>query len=175
LGHPDESEDQHTALLLKSTDIFGWPESKRTARVVRKEQVWQKSTLIEKPALNARKQAGVAALIEKLASVYGSPQEAFQRLDAAGKGRISMCEFDCQLRHGMLINYAELTGLRLQPLFSKLDVRKCRTITAHDLANICPEIWQAHEMQDDWSEFYSQRGHDPLTAQAVALVAKGGG
>eukprot|EP00927_Polykrikos_kofoidii_P050336 TRINITY_DN44249_c0_g1_i1.p1 TRINITY_DN44249_c0_g1~~TRINITY_DN44249_c0_g1_i1.p1 ORF type:complete len:1143 (-),score=179.76 TRINITY_DN44249_c0_g1_i1:7-3159(-) len=87
---------------------------------------------------------GVAALIKKLAQMYGFPEVAFLMLDLKATGRLSQQDLSMGLLLGGRIDYPALTSQSLRSLFMAMDRRGVGHITSTDLAACCPRIWQTY-------------------------------
>merc|ERR1719220_2332165 len=64
---------------------------------------------------------GAAALVLVLAQLCGGPRQAFLALDTNHSGKISMSEFDSNLRLNFCLDYEAFTGMKLRTLFKDID------------------------------------------------------
>lgn len=85
---------------------------------------------------------GVGALIHWLAHMFGWPQVAFLHLDIHKAGRLTSEGFGIGLLLGAGIDYAKLTGLKLQAIFTAIDRCSLGAVSAADLAACHPELWR---------------------------------
>merc|ERR1712039_588776 len=87
---------------------------------------------------------GAAALVLVLAQLCGGPRQAFVALDTNHNGKISMSEFDSNLRLDFCLDYEAFTGMKLRTLFKEIDTERRGVITQQDFAECHPEIWDKY-------------------------------